>query len=47
MNAPFFVEIPSQNREVRHRLRVNSLPIRVGRAYDNDVILEKRFCRQP
>lgn len=40
MNAPFFVEILSQNREVRHRLQVHSLPIRIGRAYDNDVILD-------
>jgi len=38
--APFFVEILGGNREVRHRQRVDRLPIRIGRAYDNDIILE-------
>ncbi|NVN92781.1 MAG: FHA domain-containing protein [Desulfuromonadales bacterium] len=40
MNAPFFCEILSGNRDVRHRQRVDSLPIRIGRAYDNEVILD-------
>ncbi len=40
MNAPFFVEILSQSREVKYRHKANSLPIRIGRAYDNDVILD-------
>lgn len=39
MTGPYFVEILS-GREVRHRYRVDELPIRVGRAYDNDVILD-------
>lgn len=40
MTAPFFVEILSGTREVRHRYRVDALPIRIGRAYDNDIILD-------
>jgi hypothetical protein len=40
MTAPFFVEILSGNKEVRHRYRVAALPIRIGRAYDNDIILD-------
>jgi hypothetical protein len=39
MTAPFFVEILT-NKEVRYRHRVDALPIRIGRAYDNDVILD-------
>lgn len=40
MNTPFFVEILSQTREVKYRHKANTLPIRIGRAYDNDVILD-------
>lgn len=40
MTEPFFVEILSNNKDVRHRYRVEALPIRIGRAYDNDVILD-------
>lgn len=40
MRAPFYVEILSGNRDVRHRQQVDSLPIRIGRAYDNEVILD-------
>lgn len=40
MSAPFFVEIMSRNGEVEQRFRVEQLPIRVGRGYDNDVILD-------
>jgi pSer/pThr/pTyr-binding forkhead associated (FHA) protein len=40
MIAPFFVETLAGNREVRRRQRVDALPIRIGRAYDNDIILE-------
>lgn len=42
MNAPFYVEILSRNGEVRYRQRVEKLPIRIGRGYDNDVILDDR-----
>ncbi len=40
MSAPFFVEILSRTGEVEQRHQVSNLPIRLGRAYDNDVILD-------
>jgi hypothetical protein len=40
MNPPFFVEILSRNEGVKFRHQVNSLPMRIGRGYDNDVILD-------
>lgn len=40
MSAPYFVEILARNGDVQHRHRVASLPIRLGRAYDNDCILD-------
>jgi hypothetical protein len=40
MKAPYFVEILSRSKEVLHRHRIDSLPIRIGRSYDNDVILD-------
>jgi pSer/pThr/pTyr-binding forkhead associated (FHA) protein len=41
MNAPFFIEVLARG-EVRHRQRVDALPIRIGRGYDNDFILDDR-----
>jgi len=40
MKAPFFIEVLARNGEVRHRQRVEALPIRIGRGYDNDFILD-------
>lgn len=40
MKAPYFIETLSRGGEVLHRHQVGSLPIRLGRAYDNDVILD-------
>ena len=40
MRAPFFVEVLSRNKEVRYRHQVDSLPISIGRGYDNDFILD-------
>jgi pSer/pThr/pTyr-binding forkhead associated (FHA) protein len=40
MNPPFFVEILSRTEGVKYRHQANSLPIRIGRGYDNDVILD-------
>ena len=40
MNAPYFVEILARNGDVLHRHRISALPIRIGRGYDNDVILD-------
>jgi hypothetical protein len=40
MKAPYFIEILARNGDVLHRHRADSLPIRLGRSYDNDVILD-------
>jgi hypothetical protein len=40
MNRVFFVEQLTADGEVIHRHKLTSLPIRVGRAYDNDIILD-------
>jgi hypothetical protein len=40
MKAPYFVEILSRNGDVLHRHKVETLPIRLGRSYDNDIILD-------
>jgi hypothetical protein len=40
MTAPYFVEILARNGDVLHRHKVASLPIRLGRSYDNDIILD-------
>jgi pSer/pThr/pTyr-binding forkhead associated (FHA) protein len=39
MNGPWFVEELSRTNQVLARHRHEQLPIRIGRAYDNDVIL--------
>ena len=40
MSAPYFVEILSRNGDVVHRHQIDALPIQIGRAYDNDFILD-------
>jgi pSer/pThr/pTyr-binding forkhead associated (FHA) protein len=40
MSAPFFVELLNRNGEVEQRVRVEQLPIRIGRSYENEVILD-------
>jgi hypothetical protein len=40
MTAPYFVEILARNGDVLHRHKVDALPIRLGRSYDNDIILD-------
>lgn len=42
MNGPFFIEVLARNGEVKLRQRVDALPIRIGRGYDNDFILDDR-----
>ena len=44
MNGPWTVEILARNGEVLHRQRAAALPIRVGRAYDNDFILDDEYA---
>jgi hypothetical protein len=40
--GPFFVEVLARNGEVKQRHRLDTLPIRIGRGYDNDLILDDR-----
>lgn len=40
MKAPYFLEILAENGEVQQRQRIDTLPIRIGRGYDNDFILD-------
>jgi len=40
MSLPIFVEILTPDGDVKHRYSFTHLPIRIGRAYDNDVILD-------
>lgn len=40
MTAPYYVELLSRHNEVRYRHRADALPIRIGRGYDNDFILD-------
>ncbi|HJU99934.1 MAG TPA: FHA domain-containing protein [Burkholderiaceae bacterium] len=40
MKAPYFVELLSRGGDVLQRQRFDALPIRLGRGYDNDVILD-------
>ncbi len=44
MTAPFYVEVLARNGEVRQRQRVEMLPIRIGRGYDNDIILDDQHA---
>ena len=43
MSAPYFIETLARNGDVLHRHQVNALPIRLGRGYDNDFILDDDF----
>ncbi len=40
MRAPYFIEILARNGDMLSRHEVAALPIRLGRGYDNDVILD-------
>jgi hypothetical protein len=40
MTAPYFIEILAENGEVQQRQRIATLPIHIGRGYDNDFILD-------
>lgn len=40
MRAPYFIETLARNGEVLHRQRIEQLPVRIGRGYDNDCILD-------
>lgn len=40
MKPPYFIEILARNGEVQHRYQFSDLPISIGRAYDNALILD-------
>jgi hypothetical protein len=44
MSAPYFVETLARNGDVLHRHQVDALPIRIGRGYDNDFIVDDIHC---
>jgi hypothetical protein len=44
MNGPWFVELLARNGDVLQRQCVAALPIRIGRGYDNDVILDDDYA---
>jgi MFS family permease len=44
MRAPYFVETLARNGDVLHRHQVDALPIRLGRGYDNDFIVDDIYC---
>ncbi len=42
-HGPFFVETLSRNGDVLHRHQIDRLPIRLGRGYDNDYIVDDAY----
>jgi hypothetical protein len=44
MSGPWFIETLARNGDVLHRQRVDSLPIRLGRGYDNDFIVDDAYA---
>lgn len=44
MSGPYFIEMLARNGDVLHRHQVNELPIRLGRGYDNDFIIDDAFA---
>ena len=44
MRGPWTIETLARNGEVLHRHRVATLPIRLGRAYDNDFIVDDDYA---
>ena len=44
MSGPWFIETLARNGDVLQRQRVEALPIRIGRAYDNDVIVDDDYA---
>lgn len=44
MKGPFFIETLARNGDVLHRHQVNTLPIHLGRGYDNDFIVDDDYA---
>jgi hypothetical protein len=40
MSQPLFIEILNPDGSIKHRHNITHLPVRLGRAYDNDIILD-------
>jgi len=44
MNGPWYIEMLARNGDVLHRHQVATLPIRLGRSYDNDFIIDDAYA---
>jgi hypothetical protein len=44
MSGPWFIETLARNGDVLQRRRVDALPVRLGRGYDNDLILDDDYA---
>jgi hypothetical protein len=44
VTGPYFIETLARNGDVLHRQQVDSLPIRIGRGYDNDFIVDDSYA---
>lgn len=44
MSGPYFIEMLARNGDVLHRHQVDTLPIRLGRGYDNDFIIDDAYA---
>jgi hypothetical protein len=44
VTGPYFIETLARNGDVLHRHQLNSLPIRIGRGYDNDFIVDDSYA---
>jgi hypothetical protein len=44
VKGPFFIETLARNGDVLHRQQVDRLPIRIGRGYDNDFIVDDSYA---
>ncbi|WP_296950159.1 FHA domain-containing protein [uncultured Massilia sp.] len=44
MDGPWFVELLARNGDVLQRQRVDALPLRIGRGYDNDLVLDDDYA---
>lgn len=44
MSGPWFIEMLARNGDVLHRHQLTALPIRLGRGYDNDFIIDDAYA---
>jgi len=43
VKPPYFVELLTRDKHLKTRHRFEQLPIRIGRSYDNDLILDDPY----